>query len=85
MKPKYTSAPRLSGQTNPRRRIQETEFSKAAQLDAPLLTKYSKENDIENFAEAFAVYVTEPQTLQLLSPHVYQYFVKHYPKPASDD
>ncbi|EAY31212.1 anthrax toxin lethal factor-related metalloendopeptidase [Microscilla marina] len=82
----YKNTPRLSGQTDTKRApVYETEFSKAAQLDAPLLTKYSNKNDLENFAEAFALYITEPKTLQLLSPHVYQYFKTHYPKPTSDD
>ncbi|WP_299458827.1 hypothetical protein [uncultured Microscilla sp.] len=43
------------------------------------------QNDLENFAEAFALYMTESKTLELLSPHVYQYFKNHYPKSKSDD
>lgn len=57
----------------------ETEFDRAVQQDGPRITLYSNQSDTEAFAEAFSIYVTEPQTLKTLSPNVYNYMAKKFP------
>lgn len=57
-----------------------TEFDKASKQDLDRISKYAKTNDIENFADAFSLYITEPATLKSLSPNVYNYFNKHFPQ-----
>jgi hypothetical protein len=58
-------------------------FRAAAALDGPTrITNYSEEAWREYFAEAFSLYVSEPDTLSRLRPHVYDYFAAKYPDPA---
>jgi hypothetical protein len=68
----------------------ETDFLKAAALDGLVLTgervtsgsisEYAKKNIIEQFAELFAVYWTDPKLLQVIRPNVYAYFEARFPK-----
>ena len=43
-------------------------------------TDYAGTNWEEAFAESYALYATEPDTLRRLRPAVHAYFVKRYPR-----
>ncbi|GIH03791.1 hypothetical protein Rhe02_18580 [Rhizocola hellebori] len=59
------------------------EFQAAVAADGPTpITNYAGTTVVEHFAEAFALYISEPQTLARLRPHVYAYFSKKFPDPA---
>lgn len=58
----------------------KADFDKAVAKDLPKISKYAKTNDMENFADAFALYITEPKTLEKLSPNVYTYFKTTFPR-----
>ncbi|MCU0439298.1 MAG: hypothetical protein MUC49_15485 [Raineya sp.] len=58
----------------------KTAFDEAVEKDSPRTTIYANTNDKESFAEAFALYVTEPETLKTLSPNVYAYFLQKFPR-----
>ena len=47
------------------------------------ITDYANTGWEEYFAEAFFVYVTEPDVLQQLRPHVYRYFRQNFPLPTA--
>ena len=57
-----------------------TDFTLALKLDSPNITGYSDTNVKEAYAEAFALYISEPESLQILSPNVYEYFNNKYPQ-----
>jgi hypothetical protein len=53
---------------------QSAEFKKAVKDDGgKAVTSYAKTNLDEHFAEAYSMFVTEPETLKALRPHVYAY------------
>jgi hypothetical protein len=68
----------------------DTDFLKAATLDGLVLTaekvtsgsitEYGKKNVVEQFAELFSVYLTDPKLLQAIRPNVYAYFAARYPR-----
>jgi hypothetical protein len=68
----------------------ETDFLKAATKDGLVLTaekvtsgsitEYGKKNVVEQFAELFSVYLTDPKLLQAIRPNVYAYFAARYPR-----
>ncbi len=45
------------------------------------ITSYSDTDYQELFAEAFALYISAPETLRLLRPNIYSYFNRRYPRP----
>ncbi|MFE0022443.1 DUF4157 domain-containing protein [Amycolatopsis sp. NPDC059021] len=45
------------------------------------ITTYSDKGWREYYAEAFALYVTDPEGLKRLRPHVYDFFARHHPDP----
>lgn len=47
------------------------------------ITSYSDTDYEELFAEAFALYVSAPDTLRHLRPNIYEYFNTRYPRPAT--
>jgi hypothetical protein len=54
---------------------QSAEFKKAIKDDGgKAITAYGGKNIDEHYAEAYSLFVTEPETLQALRPHVYDYF-----------
>jgi hypothetical protein len=56
-------------------------FRQAAMQDGPRrLTSYSNADWGEYFAESFSMYITAPDTLRRLRPHVYDYFVRTFPR-----
>ncbi|MFQ5520754.1 MAG: hypothetical protein ACE5FK_05105 [Candidatus Methylomirabilia bacterium] len=56
-------------------------FRRAAQQDGGIpITQYSNQEWAEYFAESFSLYITDPQTLQLLRPNVYAFFVANFPR-----
>jgi hypothetical protein len=59
------------------------DFRDAVAADGPTrITTYSNQAIVEHFAEAFSLYISEPQTLARLRPHVYAYFARRFPDPA---
>ncbi len=57
------------------------EFRQAAATDgAKRITEYSDKEWGEYFAEAFSLYITDPETLRRLRPHVYEFLARHHPK-----
>lgn len=57
------------------------EFRQAAAADGgKRITAYSDKEWQEFFAESFSLYTTDPETLQRLRPHVFQFLVRHHPK-----
>ncbi len=59
----------------------ENGFRMAAVLDGPVsITKYAAKSWSEYFAEAFSVYVLDPELLELLRPNIYAYFAKAFPR-----
>jgi hypothetical protein len=65
------------------------DYQKAAQADGPhAITKYGDTNWSEHYAEAYAMFITEPATLKLLRPNVFAWFEKQRaaaapPKPPA--
>jgi len=56
-----------------------TAFRRAAVLDGGTrVSSYSDDSWEEYFAESFALYITDPRTLEKLRPKVYQYFKKRF-------
>jgi hypothetical protein len=50
------------------------EYTKAVQADGgKAVTGYMKSDPDEQFAEAYSLFVTEPETLKAIRPHVYAY------------
>lgn len=59
------------------------EFRQAALRDGQTrVTQYSEDAWEEYYAEAFSLYVTDPETLRRLRPNVYDYFARRLPDPA---
>lgn len=63
----------------------ENDFKIALTQDAPYITEYSYNRgeviyEKEAYAESFALYFSEPESLLALSPKVYAYFSNTYPK-----
>lgn len=69
----------LVGNTS-RRTEDVTDFDNAVARDGNKITLYANESDQEGFAEAFALYITEPETLRTLSPNVYAYMLENFPQ-----
>jgi hypothetical protein len=44
------------------------------------ITTYAKKNIVEQFADLFSTYLTDPNLLQAIRPHVYDYFAARFPK-----
>jgi hypothetical protein len=44
------------------------------------ISDYGNTNWTELYAESFALYTTDPSTLQLLRPNIYAYFVAKLPR-----
>jgi hypothetical protein len=66
---------------NTSRRTEDvTDFDNAVARDGNKITLYANESDQEGFAEAFALYITEPETLRTLSPNVYAYMLENFPQ-----
>ncbi len=58
-----------------------TAFRRAAVLDGGTrISSYSDDAWEEYFAESFALYITDPRTLENLRPKVSKYFKKSFPK-----
>lgn len=56
-------------------------FRLAAQQDGGTrITQYSNKEWQEHFAESFSLYMSAPDTLRRLRPHVYDYFVANFPR-----
>jgi len=51
-----------------------------AQLSGGVST-YSNTDYEEMFAESYALYIADPNTLRLLRPNTYNYFARRYPRP----
>ena len=47
------------------------------------VTRYSETNYEELYAEAFSLYMTAPETLRLLRPATYAFFLARFPRPAA--
>ena len=47
------------------------------------ITSYSDTDYEELFAEAFALYISAPETLRQLRPNIYTYFNTRYPRPRT--
>ena len=72
--------------------IAETRFRQAATADgfkvgtsasiSGGVTAYGNTNWEEAFAEAFALYSTNPVLLKSIRPKTYEYFIKRYPRPV---
>lgn len=63
-------------------RGEDSGFRAAARQDGGArITAYSDRNWREYFAESFSLYVTDPEGLNRLRPHVYQYFALQHPDP----
>lgn len=63
--------------TSKRRRSATKEYKKAANLDGGLaaaITDYGSTKWEEHFSEAFAMFVSEPDTLKALRPHTHAHF-----------
>jgi hypothetical protein len=61
-------------------------FRDAATSDGGLtraITAYGRTGWGEYFAEAFSMFINEPDTLRLLRPHVYTYFTTKFPAQAA--
>jgi hypothetical protein len=59
----------------------KTEFRTAVAKDGKArTTEYSEEAWEEAFAEAYALYTTDPETLRRLRPAVHAFFVKRFPR-----
>jgi hypothetical protein len=58
----------------------KTDFRAAVVKDGARATDYSDTAWEEAFAEAYALYVTEPDTLRRLRPAVHAFFVKRFPR-----
>lgn len=66
------------------------DFMKAAALDGLALTaekvtsgsitEYGKKSIVEQFAELFSVYLTDPKLLETIRPNVYAYFAARFPR-----
>lgn len=64
-------------------RGEANEFREAARRDGRIrVTTYSDRNWREYYAESFSLYVTDPETLARLRPHVYDYFARRPPSAA---
>jgi hypothetical protein len=51
------------------------EFQAAARADSPhAITEYGKRNWEEHYAEAYSMFIAEPDTMKLLRPHVHAWF-----------
>jgi hypothetical protein len=63
------------------REAKRNAFRKAVRKDGgKAVTQYGATDWKEHFAEAFGLYVTDPERLRALRPNVYDFFVKNYPK-----
>ena len=52
-------------------------FQEAAKADSKLaITEYGKTDAEESYAEAYSLFITEPDTLKLMRPKTYEWFVK---------
>lgn len=51
-----------------------TKFTEALSKDGKHLTFYSNVSDQEAFAECFSLYLTQPKTIETISPAIYEYF-----------
>ena len=59
------------------------DFRNAAAADGQIrITTYSDKAISEYFAEAFSLYISEPQTLAWLRPQIYEYFARRFPDAA---
>ncbi len=66
------------------------EFLQAAMADGLVLTQervsagsitpYASKNVIEQFADLFSIYLTDPTLLQAIRPHVHAYFARRFPR-----
>ena len=57
----------------------KTDFREAARKDGGVrISPYAEKSWEEFFAESFAVYITEPATLQRLRPNIYAFFKKSF-------
>lgn len=85
-KTNYSNTSTLSGtrselNNNTWRTVEDTtDFDNAVARDGNKITLYANESDQEGFAEAFALYITEPETLRTLSPNVYAYMLENFPQ-----
>jgi Mlc titration factor MtfA (ptsG expression regulator) len=55
----------------------DPEFLKAAKADggrAASVTQYGKTDSEEFYAECFAMYISQPDTLAIMRPNIYKYF-----------
>jgi hypothetical protein len=61
--------------------VKGTKFREAAAKDGgKAVTAYGDTDFQEAFSEAYSLYITSPDTIKALRPHVYDYFVKGLPK-----
>jgi hypothetical protein len=68
----------------------DTDFLKAATRDGLVLTngqitsgsisEYAKKSILEQFADLFATYLTDPRLLQAIRPNVHAYFTARFPR-----
>jgi hypothetical protein len=66
------------------------DFMRAAALDglamtaekvtSGSITEYGKKSIVEQFAELFSVYLTDPKLLEMIRPHIYAYFAVRFPR-----
>jgi hypothetical protein len=55
----------------------QAEYQNAVKADGPhAITKYGDTNSSEHQAEAYAMFIAEPATLQALRPNVFAFFEK---------
>jgi hypothetical protein len=60
------------------------EFQEALRLDGgKAITDYAKKDAHEHYAEAYSLFISEPDTLKLLRPKVYAYFLKQQTAAAA--
>lgn len=55
-------------------------FRQAQAKDGTAVSKYGEQDFQEAFAEAYSLYITSPQTLKALRPHVYDFLDRSLPK-----
>lgn len=66
-----------AGNNDYRRAVQADRVATGGRTMPQAITTYGATNWEENYAEAFSMYVTDPDTFQQLRPNTYQYFRTH--------
>lgn len=65
----------------------DPKFLEAAKADGGLtaaVTQYGKTDELEYYAESFAMFISQPDTLKAMRPNIYNYFNKYQWEALSD-